>query len=297
MKAGGDVYDAGHMGIVGTGRMAKALGALLRGRGFHIAAIAGRGLEAAAETALFTGADEAVSVVELPQYARQILVAVPDDAICGVGCELAKGGLEGGIVLHTSGAAGPEALARLRGGDNAVGVLHPLQTVPDPNRGLQALPGATFAYAGDTIAAEWARSLIQQLGGRALAIDPQRWQTYHAAAVMACNYHITLVDAALELMESAGIDRNPALDALAPLIRTTTENVLSSGPERALTGPIARGDAGSIRRHGAALRDSPPDTRRLYAAAGLRTIALAQRSGLSAEAAREITAALEDCYA
>ncbi len=81
---------------------------------------------------------------------------------------------------------------------------------------------------------------------------------------------MTLVDAALELMAMAGIGAEAALGALGPILRTTTENLLEWGPERALTGPIRRGDAGTIRRHLAAVEHARPETRRLYVAAGLR---------------------------
>ena len=96
--------------------------------------------------------------------------------------------------------------------------------------------------------AEWAEQIIRVMDGKPLLIDAQNWQSYHAAAVMACNYQVTLVDAALELMENAGVNRATALAALEPLIRTTTENILLSGPEAALTGPIRRGDSGTIRQ-------------------------------------------------
>ena len=75
-----------------------------------------------------------------------------------------------------------------------------------------------------------------------MRVDSKFWQHYHAGAVMACNYQMTLVDASLELMQIAGIGRSAALDALGPILRATMENVLTSGPEHALTGPIRRGD-------------------------------------------------------
>jgi len=224
--------------IIGTGRIAKSLGALLP------------------------------PVVSLGE-SRRILIAVADDAIPAVASKLAAGGLRDAVVLHTSGAAGPDALRALRDTGNAVGVLHPLQTVPTAERGIQSLPGATYAFAGDLAAVEWARALITRLGGKELAIDPQRWHHYHAAAVMACNYQVTLT-----------------------ILRATTENILASGPERALTGPIVRGDVGTIRRHLAALETAFPETRRLYVAAGQRTIPVAKRAGLPDDAACEIARAL-----
>jgi predicted short-subunit dehydrogenase-like oxidoreductase (DUF2520 family) len=280
------------VGIAGTGRMAKALGALMVRRGVAVSAVAGRCGKSAEEAARFIGAARAVALSELPVHASRIVIAVTDGAISGVAAEIAEAGLRGGIVLHTSGAVGPKALDVLRDAGNAVGVLHPLQTVPSAERGLEALPGATFAFAGDDEAIEWAAELTERLGGRALRVDVERWHHYHAGAVMACNYQMTLVDTALELMAMAGIGRDAALDALGPILRETTENVLKLGPEQALTGPIRRGDAGTIRRHLAAVEDASPETKRLYVAAGLRTIALAERAGLEKSAAREVARVL-----
>jgi predicted short-subunit dehydrogenase-like oxidoreductase (DUF2520 family) len=280
--------------------MAKALGALLS----PIGAVAGRCGKSAGNASARKAADfiaryqacppKTVPLGELPRHSRHILIAVSDDAIPEVAAVLAAAGLTGAIVLHTSGAAGPEALEALRVRDNSVGVLHPLQTVPSAERGVQTLRGATYAFAGDASAAAWARDLIvTQLAGKPLAVDARRWQHYHAAAVMACNYQVTLVDAALELMEIAGIDRTAALDARAPFLRATIDNVLAAGPEEALTGPIRRGDVGSIRRHLAALHGIvSQETRQLYSAAGLRTIPIAERAGLLENAARELQDAL-----
>ena len=265
--------------------MAKALGALMVRAGLRVSAVGGRSPE---EARRFIGAERAVSVRELPQYARSIVIAVTDGAIQEVAAEIAEGGLRDGIVLHISGAAGPEALGILREAGNSIGVLHPLQSVPSAERGVETLPGATYAFAGDEEAVAWAKQLIGQLGGRAVQVDPKFWQHYHAGAVMACNFQMTLVDAALELMDMAGIGREAALDALGPILRTTTENVLTLGPEGALTGPIRRGDVGTIRRHLDAVQSASQETRELYLAAGLRTVAVAERAGLDESAAREV---------
>jgi predicted short-subunit dehydrogenase-like oxidoreductase (DUF2520 family) len=271
--------------IAGTGRVAKAMGALLSRSGVRIAAIAGRDLRATLDASRFVHAERAVSFRELPRFARRVLIAVSDNAIPSVANELADGGLSNCAVLHTSAAAGPDALAMLRAAGNSVGVLHPLQTVPSPERGVETLPGATYALAGDEPATDWARELVNRFGGKVLAVDSDSWGSYHAAAVMACNYQVTLVDAALELLQNAGIGRAEGLDALSAILRATTENILALGPEAALTGPIRRGDAGSIEKHLAALNAARPETKRLYVAAGLRTLAIA---GLSPDEASEI---------
>lgn len=260
-------------------------------RSIAVSAVGGRCGQSAEEARQFMGAGLAVPLRELPQHARCIVMAVSDGAIAEVAAELAvAGGLKDGIVVHTSGATGPSALDVLREAGNSVGVLHPLQTAPSAERGFEALalPGVTYAFAGDREAAAWASRLIARLEGRLLPVDAERWQHYHAGAVMACNYQMTLVDAALELMAMAGIGRETALGALGPILRATTENVLEWGPERALTGPIRRGDVGTVRRHLTAVENASPETRQLYLAAGLRTVELAERAGLEKNAAREV---------
>jgi predicted short-subunit dehydrogenase-like oxidoreductase (DUF2520 family) len=264
---------------------------MVRG-GVPIGAVGGRCVRSAEEARQFIGAERAVSLRELPRHASRIVIAVTDEAIPEVAAEIAEGGLRDGIVLHTSGAAGPEALEILREAGNSIGVLHPLQTVPSAERGLETLPGATFAFAGDEEAAAWASHLIAGIGGSEMRVDPKFWRHYHAGAVMACNFQMTLVDAALELMAMAGIGREAALDALSPILRATTENILKLGPERALTGPIRRGDVGTIRRHLAAVENASPETKRLYVAAGMRTVVVAERAGLDENAAREVEKAL-----
>jgi predicted short-subunit dehydrogenase-like oxidoreductase (DUF2520 family) len=227
---------------------------------------------------------------DLPAYASHILIAVSDDAIEAVAREIAASEVRPQVTLHTSGAAGPGALRNLRELGVATGVLHPLQSIPDPQQGAVHLPGSTFAYAGDPDAEVWARQLIEVMSGKPLRVRPDRWIEYHAAAVMACNYHVTLIDTALELMCRAGIARRTALEALSPLIRSTTANILLSGPESALTGPIRRGDVETVRRQLEALHDV---TRALYIAAGQRTIPLAVRAGLGEGSAQRLRTVLQ----
>ncbi len=97
---------------------------------------------------------------------------------------------------------------------------------------------------------------------------------------MASNYQCALMDSALELFAQAGIDRDSALAALGPIVRAAAQNISAHGPVNALTGPIARGDAGTVETHLAALDAASPETRQLYVAAGLRTLSIAQKGGL-----------------
>ncbi len=134
----------------------------------------------------------------------------------------------------------------------------------------------------------WAEEIASVLGGQALHIDSSARPLYHAAAVMASNYVVGLMDAARQLMIGAGVEDDRALSVLAPLLRTTVQNIIAKGPERALTGPVERGDAVTVAAHLAALAGGPATIESLYRAAGLHVLDIAGRRGLPAERAQAV---------
>lgn len=276
-------YSSSPVGIAGAGRVAQALGRLLYARGEPVAFVASRSIQHARDAAAFIGAGvKAVGYSELARLAGRILVAVPDWAIEAVAALLA---LKSGIVLHTCGARGPEALQALAERGVSCGTIHPLQTISDPESGASALDGAAFAISGDAPALAWAERIARAANGRILRIPAGRRPLYHAAAVMASNYIAALLSAAQTLLVAADVDPEEALLALGPLARTSLENALQQGPAAALTGPIERGDVSTIAAHLAALKDIPGPIPTLYRAAGLQTLELARKKGLCAERA------------
>ncbi|HWQ54525.1 MAG TPA: Rossmann-like and DUF2520 domain-containing protein [Bryobacteraceae bacterium] len=284
------------IGIAGSGRVAQAIGRLLREHGEPVTSIAGRNPEHTREAAAFIGGGvEAVALEELPRRAAGLLIAVSDDALEEVASVLAVSRPAQGVALHTCGSAGPEALLPLRMVGFACGTLHPLQTISSPEQGLAALHGAAFAVSGDTPALDWAEHLAGCLGGTVLRIPAEARPLYHAAAVMASNYVVSLIDAArCMLAEASGADPEAALRALAQLVRAAVANTLEHGPEAALTGPIERGDAGTLWLHLEALAQAPPHIRELYRAAGLHTLELARRKGLAALPAQRMEEMLQN---
>jgi predicted short-subunit dehydrogenase-like oxidoreductase (DUF2520 family) len=270
------------IGIAGTGRVAQALGRLLAERGARVTAIAGRHLPHTRIAAKFVGSGaKPVALAALPSRATHILIAVSDNAIEEVARVLADSGMTSGIALHTCGTVGPEALAPLASAGVSCGSLHPLQTVATPEGGVAALPGSAFAIDGDGPALEWAAGIALLLGGEPLRIPPSRRPLYHAAAVMASNYVIALMDAAAMLMKAAGTGEEASLRAIGPLARTSVENALNLGPARALTGPIQRGDTETVASHLRALAGAPASVRGLYRSAGLHALDVAARRGLA----------------
>jgi predicted short-subunit dehydrogenase-like oxidoreductase (DUF2520 family) len=188
------------------------MGRLLLEKGEPIVAVASRqpGHASSAADFLQHGV-RPVRYEELPGLCDRLLIAVTDDAIESVAHVIAEAGFRGGIVLHTSGLHGCAVLRSLDRNGNATGSMHPLQTVPSPEQGSAALVGVIYAVSGDPVAASWATELVGKLGGRPVRISDEQKPLYHAAAVIASNYTVVLVDAACRLMELAGFEHQEAL--------------------------------------------------------------------------------------
>lgn len=262
--------------LIGTGRVAHALGSSLHRARVPIAVVAGRNSAHAAELAQRLETRVAL-LPDLPHLAGRAVVAVSDAAIPEVARELAASGYTG-IALHTSGALGPEALDPLP----CRGVFHPLQTITGAQTNLHAI---SFAIDGDAAAIVWAEELADLLGGRKLRIAPEHRAAYHAAAALASNYVTALIATAVDLLTRTGISADDAVQALAPLLRASVDNAVRLGPSAALTGPVSRGDAATVAMHIATLN---VDQRELYIAAARKALALARGRGLDESAAARI---------
>jgi predicted short-subunit dehydrogenase-like oxidoreductase (DUF2520 family) len=284
--------------VIGAGRVAQTFGRLLAERGEPVTTIAGRSPERARVAAAFIGfgvKPAALNAILVQPW--RLFIAVSDRAVPEVASLLAARGLHEGVALHTCGARGPEALAPLAKAGFACGVLHPLQTIAGPEQGLSALPGCTLGIDGDAAALAWSGSIARLLEASTLRVSAEGRMLYHAAAVMASNYIISLMDAAAILMDEAGLSRDEAIRALAPLIEATVANGRRFGIAGGLTGPIQRGDIETVSGHLAALERAPRAVRSLYCAVGRYTAGISVRCGLTPDNAREIEELLAKCEA
>ena len=252
------------VGIIGPGRAGLGLALALRRAGIRVLGVHGRRRKAVPRGVR-------LSVGDVPPWLGEadiILLAVRDDALEGAVRQLAPAhsALAGSVVLHLSGALTSRVLAPLRRAGAAVGSLHPLMTVSaDPALAARRFRGAAFALEGDRQAVRAATRIAQALGGMPFEVPAAAKVRYHAGAVFASNYLVAMLGAAEALLQAAGLSERHAREALGPLAAASVANVARVGPVRALTGPVARGDAAVVRRHMAAL---PAALKRSYAAAG-----------------------------
>jgi predicted short-subunit dehydrogenase-like oxidoreductase (DUF2520 family) len=217
--------------IVGPGRAGTSLALALTNAGWDVAPMLGRRDDPA----------DAAGGVDL------LVLATPDDAIRDVARAVAP--VASTVVAHLSGARGLDVLAP----HERRAAVHPLVALPTPEVGAKRLVGGWFAVAGDSLADE----VVTALRGRSFTVEDADRATYHAAAVIASNHLVALMGQVERLAGDVGVP----LDAYLDLAAATLDNVAELGPGAALTGPAARGDEATIRRH---LRALPADERRAY---------------------------------
>jgi predicted short-subunit dehydrogenase-like oxidoreductase (DUF2520 family) len=252
------------LAIVGAGRAGSALAIAAQEAGYRIAAVASRRGEMAARLARTVGARAVPTPLAAASSADLTLLAVPDGAIATVSASIAASGvvLHGRGVVHLGARFGPEVIASLRATGAEVGVLHPLQALAGPDS-ASLLDGAFFRVDAPARLRAQLEELIAALHATPLAIDPAHAALYHAAAVLAGNAPLALLAEATRLLEAAGLSRDIAHAALAALLEGAAHNARRAGPAAALTGPVARGEAGAIAAHLDALSNHP-EARDLY---------------------------------
>ena len=258
------------IGIIGGGRLGCCLADYLHQHDFLI------GITASTKEHSIALAEQ----FQLPVYDNQslikdaevILLTLPDRLLAPVAASLAKSVfLEGKIFLHCSGSLGIEVLNPLQEQGAHIGSMHPLQSF---SGGKTKLTGVYMAVDGDALAKETAETLVNFFGGKAFFVPPAERTIYHAAACICSNYVVALESVAQQLMARWLGDDKSAWDALKPLFCGTATNLLQTDAlGKALTGPIARGDASTVQKH---LSILPGKYHPLYSLLGLEAVKLVQ---------------------
>jgi predicted short-subunit dehydrogenase-like oxidoreductase (DUF2520 family) len=266
------------IGFIGAGTIGSALALVLDGKGYSVVSVASRRRSSAVNLAeAIDGCSAADSGQLVADYAEMVFITTPDDAIASVASSVDWH--RGQMVIHCSGADTSALLDPAREAGAYVGVFHPLQTFASIREARENLPGSTFAIEAEEPLLEILKTMAVSLGGRWLVLAAGDKVIYHASAVMACNYFVTLVKLATDLWQTFGVSREQAVEALLPLIKGTVHNIETLGIPGSLTGPIARGDVGTINKHLVALKKTAPGLLATYRALGLETIPVALAKG------------------
>jgi predicted short-subunit dehydrogenase-like oxidoreductase (DUF2520 family) len=269
--------------VVGGGCVGRTFGRLLRRAGYAVGPVVCRSAARAREAVAFIGAGEpCTQPAAAARGADWVLLSVPDDAIE----PLARTLRTDARVVHFCGTLPSSVLAPTGG---RVGAIHPLRSFADPAVAAEAFPGTFCLWEGEE--PEALERLVRECGGRPIRVRSDGKPFTHAGAVFASNYVVAMVETAVGLFERAGVSRSEALEPLLGLLGGTLENLRRVGLPQALTGPIARGEVGTVRAHLAAMEAA--GLADLYRTLGRAALEVARARGLSGAAQAELERILQ----
>jgi predicted short-subunit dehydrogenase-like oxidoreductase (DUF2520 family) len=266
------------VGVIGAGRVGAVLGAALIAAGHDVVAASGLSTASAERAARLLPGVPLLHADEVVRASDLVVLAVPDDTLPGLVAGLAETGVwrPGQLAFHTSGAHGLAVLEPAQAAGVLPLALHPAMTFTGAPEDADRLAGAPFGVTSRPEHRAVAETLVLEMGGEPFFVAEGDRRLYHAALVTGANHLVTLVAEAADLLRTAGVS-DPAR-VLGPLLTAALDNGLRRG-DRGLTGPVSRGDVGTVSDHLQTLTDRAPDAVGAYVAMAQRTTERALSAG------------------
>lgn len=271
--------------IIGMGALGTVLAGALYEQGVELYSLFNRSEEPLNEVAsrikpVYSGRfPESVD-----QLGDLIFITTSDDAIKLTTNRLTRlhDNYSGNIIAHCSGTETSSALSALQSRGASVAAFHPIQTFTarsDTNDFNEIF----FDLEGDQRAVDCLKGIAEALDARCFEVNPQAKPYLHAAGVTASNYLVALLEMAAVIAEMGDIDRKTAVEALLPLAQKSLDHVRNSAElKEALSGPVRRGDDGTVQKHLSLLEDNQ-DIQQLYQNLGKLTLKVAAKADLPPE--------------
>ena len=274
------------VGIVGAGRVGSVLGAALARAGHRVVAVSAVSDHSRRRADRLLPGVAVVAPPDVVARSQLTLLTVPDDVLAGLVDGLVAAGVveAGQLLVHTSGRFGVRVLDPATRAGALPLALHPAMTFTGRPEDLVRLAGACFGVTAPDPLRPIAEALVLEMGGDPQWVAEERRPLYHAALAGGANHLATLVNESVDLLRRCGVEEPERL--LAPLLAAALDNALRQG-DAALTGPVARGDAGTVAAHLSELRAVSPDTVNAYVAMARLTADRALAAGLLKPAAAE----------
>jgi len=270
-----------HVAVIGTGVVGSAVALLLRQKGYTVTGVCSKTGVSAAGLAAELGCKSTTVPGDIITEADIVFLTTPDRELSSVASRLADSGTVNNkhIFYHMSGALPAEVLSPLKEKGAAIGAAHPLQSFATIEKAIANLPGSFFAIQGDNRAVDAVFKIVADLGGKPFLMKSEDKALYHLGACIASNYLVAVIHFAVSIFSCIGMSPEQAAEALLPLIKGTLANIEVLGPVKSLTGPVARGDAGTIERHLEAIKVLDPSLAELYKTLGRYTTQVAIEKG------------------
>ncbi len=271
--------------LIGSGTVGAVITTALFKRGYRVSSIINRTGSSAARLGAKVGCTRvSTSAEDLAADTQLLLIAVPDDALESVATSVAavrKLSVRSMAAIHFSGARASDALLPLKKKGGTTASLHPIQTFPpsrSPSQLLPRLKGIFYGIEGDEEGLKIADTLTTELGGTAIVIPREMKPLYHTACVFASNYLVVLLNALHDLARSSKLYFSWP-EVFGPLMTSTMENAIRTGPAAALSGPIMRNDSKTVELHLNALAAHAPQFLPLYTVCGIDAARIARGQG------------------
>lgn len=277
--------------IIGPGRVGTALALALAHAGYDIVAVAGRGHESLDAFCARLPHARPLPAADAARAGELVVLAVPDDVLGALVRQVAvdDGVVPGSRWVHVAGGAGTDVLRPAALAGARVAACHPGQTIPDPDAGVASLPGTAWAVTAAPGDLGWARVLVTDLRGTPVTVTEDNRTLYHCGLVVGANATSSVVTLARELLLGAGVGDPQAF--LGPLATAAAAHAAERGAS-ALTGPVRRGDAGTVAGHLTELRIAMPEAVDAYVELARLALRHARRAGLDEDAADAVAAVL-----
>jgi len=277
--------------IIGCGRLGISLAVFLSKQGFVPNAFASRHIESAQKAVDFLGSGTACKdPVDAAKASDIVFLTTPDTIIEPI-CEMLSkqdGFNEASLVYHLSGALSSDILISAKKSGASTGSIHPLQAFAPYEEGQESpFKGINISIEGDERAVKLGKEIVNALRANSFTIPTHAKTVYHASAVVASNYLVTLEHFALALLKEADMAEENAYEILEPLILGTLNNIKARGSVEALTGPVARGDDQIVSRHLGDIDKKLPQFSNLYRLLGKYTLDITAKRGEISEGARQ----------
>ena len=286
------------IGFIGVGVLGKGLALALAAHNYSVVAAYSRSMSSSHWLAKrLKGSQVYATAQELAAVSDIVFITTPDSVIGDVAASVTW--REGQGVVHCSGSSSIEILECARAQGALTGAFHPFQTfagLVSPENTLARLAGVTFAVSGADWLSQFLRDLAHDLGGQPVNIPDHFRANYHASAVLSCGYLAALLQVSVDSWRAMGFSDTEALGALLPLATATLENIRSHGIPASVTGPVVRGDAGTVSAHLEALSRTAPDAIPVYSALTLTSLAIAAQCGVEASQLEQIRKLIIDYH-
>ena len=268
--------------VVGAGRAGNAIARAMFLKGYRFSWIGSLSGKQASSLAESVDAQGYGSPPPWPSIPDIIILAVPDNIIEQIAQSIASSveTLDGIVALHMSGALSSDVLDSLRVRGAAVAAFHPCQTITADDDPSVVFNGVCFDMEGDEDACMCAGKIAADIGAESVRLTPEKRLLAHCAMTIGSNYTVALFHAAQKILSSSGIDEDVARSMLIPLFEHTASNIVGKGTEKALTGPVARGDTDIVQRHVGALDEQFPDIGELYRVIGRQLLDIVIDGGM-----------------